>query len=133
MTKKIKTGRFDGQPEWLPDCKMVAQIKSEEDLLFLAELPERILIYDKGGSLCYESEIFDADYFEYIYEPDLQPLDVVVYWDDGDKSVNVIIWKHLDCNWDHILLVPQDLYHEDSEDPKVWKEHIKAGRVEVIK
>lgn len=22
-TGKIKTGRFDGQPDWMPDCKMV--------------------------------------------------------------------------------------------------------------
>lgn len=139
MEKQYKTGRFDGQPEWMPDCKMVYMKGNlSKEPYFVANLPGCFIFYNESGEVCDSGYIFHDYLYEYIYETGLQPLDVVAFWKKRNKHISdVLLYSSLSeddfLEYDRVVFVPENMHYEDSIKVSVWEEHIKEGRVEVIK
>lgn len=132
---KIKTGRFDGQPDWMPDCKMARSKKSGKEYCWFTINSLGVAFGLDGGVFesgrCYGTIFEDLDF---IYEPDPQPLDVVACWSSRRFFVYTITYKDIDFRyWDHAVIVPEELKNMTDYSVETWQKLKDEGKVEVIK
>lgn len=133
--KKIKTGRFDGQPDWMPDCKMARSKKSGKEYCWFTINSLGVAFGLDGGVFesgrCYGTIFEDLDF---IYEPDPQPLDVVACWQDGKTNVLFRVWADAGLgNWQNIVILPEELKTMEDYSVATWQKLKDEGKVEVIK